>query len=80
MDAKQMEKLNEGRVLRNSLPQILAVLKKRREGAIQRLMQDGKSGADLRPTTAEIIVYTELENEFKRNVHEADRLEEKMHR
>ena len=80
MDAKEQDKMNQGRVIRNALPQLLRILDKRKEGDIARLMQAGKSGNDLRAATAEIIVYTELKNEFLRNVAEVDNLETRLRR
>ena len=78
MDVEKLHKMNEGRVLRGALPQILEVLRRKRENSLGRLKMNFKEGGRLDINTAEIVVLSELEAEFLRLVREAGKIEEKL--
>jgi len=80
MTPEEQMLLNEGRLLRATLPVLLPILKERRELATDNMIARFRAGeSNLLTAVAEITVLRELEEEMISKEQEITHLEEKYH-
>jgi len=80
MSPKELQKLNEGRLLAFSSPALIPLLEKKKDDALNALVADFRAGREeVLSRVAELSVLHELVNEIKRKNKQTEKLEEKQH-